>query len=101
MTKQVDGDKFICLDRLIMNAPCLIYSFGINKDWTFEDVMDDMGCTVLGHDHTVTYPEKRGQDTHFFKLGLGEQKDMDTLGHIIEKNGHGNTTIEYLKVNHL
>jgi len=95
---QVDGDKFICLDSIIMKAPCLIYTFGIADDWTFEDLMDDMGCTVFAHDHTVTFPEKRGKDTHFVKLGLGDQKDMDTLGNIMEKNGHGNTTIEYLKI---
>ena len=44
MNKQVDGDKFICLDRIIKsNNQCLIYSFGISNDWTFEDQMDKLG----------------------------------------------------------
>ena len=60
--------------------------------------MDDFGCTVLAHDHTVNFPEKRGDNIHFFKLGLGTENNMDTLGNIIRKNGHNNTTIEYLKV---
>ena len=44
MNKQVDGDKFICLDRIVKsNSQCLIYSFGISNDWTFEDQMDRFG----------------------------------------------------------
>ena len=41
--KQVDGDKFVCLDLILKKDSCLVYSFGINKDWTFEDQMDDIG----------------------------------------------------------
>ena len=99
ITRQVDGDKFICMDRLINNGSCLVYSFGVNKDWTFEDVMDDLGCEVHAHDHTVEYPATRGNNTHFYKLGLGTQENMDTLANIINKNGHKDTIIEYLKVN--
>ena len=46
VNKQVDGDKFICLDNLINaknNETCIIYSFGIAKDWSFEDFMDTLG----------------------------------------------------------
>ena len=44
MNKQVDGDKFICLDRIVRSdSHCLIYSFGISNDWTFEDQMDKLG----------------------------------------------------------
>ena len=44
MNKQVDGDKFICLDAIVKPASqCLIYSFGISNDWTFEDQMDTFG----------------------------------------------------------
>ena len=44
MNKQVDGDKFICLDKIInSNSQCLIYSFGIANDWSFEDQMDKFG----------------------------------------------------------
>ena len=42
--KQVDGDKFMCFDTIVRaKSPCLIYSFGINDDWTFEDLMDSLG----------------------------------------------------------
>ena len=44
MNKQVDGDKFICLDNIIKpQTSCLIYSFGISNDWSFEDQMDSFG----------------------------------------------------------
>ena len=44
LNKQVDGDKFICLDKIInSNSQCLIYSFGIANDWSFEDQMDKFG----------------------------------------------------------
>ena len=44
-----DGDKLLCLDNLshdIMDGNCLVYSFGIAEDWTFEISMADMGCKV-------------------------------------------------------
>ena len=46
--KQVDGDKFMCFDTIVRaKSPCLIYSFGINDDWTFEDLMDSFGISNL------------------------------------------------------
>ena len=78
MRRQVDGDKCICMDRIDRQSPCLIYSSGVNHDWTFEDIMDRMGCTVLAHDHTVDFPETRGRNIRFFKLGLGNENNMDT-----------------------
>ena len=43
--RQVDGDKFICLDHILARdtGPCIIYSFGIANDWEFEDQMDSLG----------------------------------------------------------
>ena len=45
-----DGIKTLCLDdiyRDIKNKKCLIYSFGIADDWTFEEYMASLGCKVL------------------------------------------------------
>ena len=39
----MDGDKFICLDNIIQTRNCIIYSFGIANDWTFEDQMESFG----------------------------------------------------------
>ena len=52
----------------------MVYSFGINDDWSFEDLMDSSGCTVHAFDHTVDFPSRRGTNTHFYKLGLGSSK---------------------------
>ena len=40
---QVDGDKWVCLDHILARERCLIYSFGIRDDWSFEDQMDLLG----------------------------------------------------------
>ena len=95
-----DGDKFVCMDDIIMGKPCLIYSFGINNDWTFEDFMDYRGCEIHAHDPTVDFPAKRGEQISFNKLGLGvtTEPTMDTLANIFKNNGHTNTTIDVLKV---
>ena len=95
---QVDGDKFICMDNILEDSPCLIYSFGINHDWTFEDKMDQLNCTVHAYDHTIDAPPTRGQGIIFHKLGLGKGDNMDTLDNIIMSNGHAKTTIQFLKV---
>ena len=41
--KQVDGDKFVCMDQILAGDQCVIYSFGLASDWTFEDQMDLLG----------------------------------------------------------
>ena len=40
---KVDGDKFVCMDSILRKENCIIYSFGLAADWTFEDMMDRMG----------------------------------------------------------
>ena len=44
-----DGEKHVCMDYLkqaIDKNECLIYSFGLGSDWTFENTMANMGCTI-------------------------------------------------------
>ena len=45
--KQIDGDKFVCLDQLLKKDNCIVYSFGVNNDWTFEDRMDAIGLNYI------------------------------------------------------
>ena len=69
-----DGDKLVCLDLLkdaIANGECLIYSFGLASDWTFEHILADMGCTVRALDPTVLQgPENIHPNIHFKQFGL-------------------------------
>ena len=44
-----EGEKYLCLDPLISDVKrddCLVYSFGIENDWTFEKAMTELGCQV-------------------------------------------------------
>ena len=34
------------LKQAIDKNECLIYSFGLGSDWTFENTMANMGCTI-------------------------------------------------------
>ena len=45
----IDGSKYICMDKLyldIKKQDCLIYSFGLSDDLTFEESMATLGCRV-------------------------------------------------------
>ena len=57
----VDGDKSICLDSLytdIANQSCLIYSFRLWDDWTFEENMANLGCevSIFNRNDLYVYP---------------------------------------------
>ena len=98
--RQVDGDKFVCMDNMVTGAPCLIYSFGVADDWTFEDFMVHFGCKIHAYDPTVHYPPERGSNINFYKKGLSGAKSdtTDTLANILAENGHTDTVVEYLKI---
>ena len=103
--RYVDGGKYVCIDELIYdieNNECVIFSFGISHDWTFEDMMDNLGCTVFAFDPSVDFPSRRGRNITFEKLGVAAKKDqaklMDTLGNILKKYHHEHTKISYLKM---
>lgn len=100
-----DGDKYVCLDTLeqdIADEQCLIYSFGIGNDWTFEDAMGSLGCTVLAFDPTINQPKhQRSENVLFQPLGLSHTDEMEnyyTLSSILEQNNHLYTNISYLKI---
>ena len=102
----VDGGKIVCIDKLISdiaNNECVIFSFGIAHDWTFKDMMDNLGCTVYAFDPSVDFPSKRGRNITFEKLGVAAKKNatksLDTLGNISKKYHHKNKKISYLKMN--
>ena len=61
-------------------------------------MMASLGCQIYSYDHTVDYPDKRGDNIRFHKTGLGKGPNLNLLEDIVTENGHQNTTIEYLKV---
>ena len=87
------------------NNECLIYSFGIEDDWSFEDLMDRIGCTVFALDPTVDFPSKRGHHIHYIKfekIGLraktDENNNLYSLFDILKRNIHTNKKISFLKI---
>ena len=48
-----DGEKFVCMDKLykdIQENQCLVYSFGIGHEWSFETRMHGVvNMDILGH----------------------------------------------------
>lgn len=101
----MDGQKYVCMDNILSDIDsksCIVYSFGIAGDWSFEDSMSSIGCYVFAYDPTVDYPKWRGKNIHFEKLGVrgkvGSSNNYNTLSEIISKNGHQDTKISYLKL---
>ncbi|KAF8122068.1 methyltransferase domain-containing protein [Boletus edulis] len=109
-----DGGKWVCgLERIIPKKKCVMYSFGINGESSFEaDIMKVVpGCELYGYDFSVNSfgPEFELEPglkrrSHFFSYGLGP-KDAFTpadnpkfysLRTPMERNGHD--FIDVLKV---
>lgn len=44
----VDGQKAVCMDPEVRpeSGKCLVYSFGIAHDWTFDEAIEEFGCEV-------------------------------------------------------
>ena len=101
----MDGQKYVCMDELmsdINSNECIVYSFGIGGDWSFEDNIASMGCRVYAYDPTIDHPEKRSENISFKKVGVvgvsGSDKSYQTLDEILTENKHVNTKISYLKI---
>lgn len=104
----------------VVRKPCLVYSFGINYDFRFDDVMADLGCEVHSFDPSMGNTGKHIRKTgvHFHPIGIGgksyddviprmdqyTKKDpkkmwkMRTLRQIIESLGHEDRHLDILKV---
>lgn len=108
-----DGGKWVCgVDRLAaQHAPCVVYSFGINKDSSFEAALLQRApnCEVWGYDYSVTIfgPEIHDNPvlspkTHFspYMLGAHDNPHLDppewTVQGLMARNGHA--FVDLLKV---
>jgi len=109
-----DGGKWVCgVDRIVKQHKCVIYSFGINHESSFEaDLLRRApGCEAWGYDYSVDSwgPEVNDDPelaprAHFQPWALGgsnhhEEYDYPrywTLDSLMELNGH--TFIDILKI---
>ena len=110
--RAMDGDKAVCMDTInirnttdtLTDQDCLVYSFGISDDWSFEDGMAALGCRVVAHDPSVTYPPSRGSRITFTKVGLANSSReeggwrVDSLANLLASHGHAGRRVHYLKV---
>ncbi|XP_042231799.1 methyltransferase-like protein 24 [Homarus americanus] len=111
LIKFTDGYKYVCLDPGVAPPPshCLVYSFGINYEWSFDDAMGVYGCEVFSFDPTMAMKDhQRSPKVNFLHLGLsnitgrqtiGSRKcEVDRLGGIKDRLGHAGRRIDVLKM---
>jgi hypothetical protein len=104
-----DGHKAVCLDQFISPVydNCLVYSFGINNQWTFDEAMAKFGCQVHSFDPSMGVSDyDRSRYIHFHNLGLSGKNEvhpttkwnLKTASSIYEMLGHQPTLIDVLKM---
>jgi hypothetical protein len=109
----MDGQYPVCLDQAVRpisskRKRCIVYSFGINDEWSFEDAMEKYGCEVFAFDPSM---KKEDHDhsvhIHFYNIGLGDGNYTDsnnwklmTLDSVYQMlvPRHGDTIIDFLKI---
>lgn len=109
----VDGQKAVCLDPGVAppQADCIVYSFGISNEWSFDEWMEKYGCQVFAFDPSMTDQKDQfdhSPGVHFYKLGLGVRDEtiggsgwkIRTLQTIYRMLNHEatNRIIDYLKM---
>lgn len=75
-----DGHKAVCLDQFISPEfdNCLVYSFGINNQWSFDEAMAQYGCQVYAFDPSMSADDyDRSRYIHFYRLGLAGNNDLN------------------------
>jgi len=100
-----DGGKWVCgMELLEKKSSCVMYSFGIAREVSFErEMLERTNCELVGYDASVekipvsvsqTYSER----VTFYKLWGGDEvsETTTTVGGAMRHNGH--SKIDVLKV---
>ncbi|XP_045592750.1 uncharacterized protein [Procambarus clarkii] len=117
-----DGSKLVCLDADVKLRPlhCLIYSFGVGNDFTFDEHMQDFGCEVHAFDHDdhhEIYDFRLGPSAFFHKSRIGVRSGYfrfcentangrrcepavryQTMSDIQRSLGHDGRQVDYMKL---
>ncbi|RUS91912.1 hypothetical protein EGW08_000314 [Elysia chlorotica] len=113
------GNYQACFDEPYKpSPPCLVYSFGVNNDFRFDDKMAKLGCHVYAFDPSMNVASyNRSERVHFINIGIGTSNsdsfqpkldgyntDLDkkwqirTLASIKKMLGHENKVLDILKM---
>ncbi|XP_054716928.1 probable methyltransferase-like protein 24 [Uloborus diversus] len=109
---RTDGDKVLCQDSGHPLGPsCLVYSFGGNDEWSFEEAAERFGCQVFTFDPSMKLDNHQHKpNIWFYRLGISNFNEdrfllkqmmtwrMRTLDSIMDMLGHQNKTIDVLKL---
>ncbi|ELU18117.1 hypothetical protein CAPTEDRAFT_191888 [Capitella teleta] len=101
---QRDGGYPLCDDKTfaLKKNDCLVYSFGIRDDWSFDDALyEKMGCEVHSFDPSIGKEDHMHKPkVHFHNLGLwgsrfvnAENWTLDSFGGILKKLGHEEASV--------
>ncbi|XP_046361034.1 probable methyltransferase-like protein 24 isoform X1 [Haliotis rufescens] len=104
-----DGGWEVCDDEAFRpGEPCLVYSFGINHDFTFDDDIAKLyGCQVYAFDPSMREStNRRSLSVHFSQLGIGSEDTyidrtgwhLMTLQSIMAMFDHSGRIIDVLKM---
>ncbi|XP_064082006.1 probable methyltransferase-like protein 24 [Macrobrachium nipponense] len=106
-----DGSKGVCLDPVfgLDDKNCNVLSFGISKDWTFDDYFGIFGCKVYSFDPTIGQEDhQHAPNIRFLNVGISNQTEtvtvggtscqLDTYENILKRLGLLDTVIDYLKM---
>ncbi|XP_076456401.1 putative methyltransferase-like protein 24 [Babylonia areolata] len=112
--KSGDGGYETCDDyRYRPIKPCVVYSFGIRNDFSFDDDIAKLyGCKVYSFDPSMNAnTHRRSDNAWYYKIGIGGSKqqipdktgtraqwDIKTLSEIKTMLHHDNVTLDVLKI---
>ena len=112
MINAMDGHKKMCMDKQFRPEVnnCVVYSFGINDEWSFDEAVEKMGCQIYAFDPTMKRDDfDKSDNIHFFNMGLSDRDDdkdegngwkTRTLKSVYEMlvPKHGRVPIDYVKM---
>lgn len=108
----MDKDKVICLKPGPgLRQNCIVYSFGINDEWSFDESMEKYGCRVYSFDPGMMMEDhNHSKKIRFYSLGISDVNEnkmhtkskivwkMRTFDYFLDLLGHRNETIDVLKM---
>ena len=104
----LDGGWNLCHDaKFRPRRPCLIYSIGIDNDWTFDEKSSSIyGCNVFSFDPSIGMKDHRHSErVWFYDLGIGDRDYVNKknwkirkLDSIMRMLNHSNSNIDIFKM---